>query len=285
MLTFKRIILFLSIFSISFLAACSSKSAETKGSGVKTNTTQRSLKKREQTASSSSSNTSKQGTIAYQSMSSDDRQHLIFDFQVIPDASGNTNPNIPSEMQVVAQIHNNSNKRVVFDLSKFMIVVPGYVKNSDKTGKIKIDPNKEFDVGSLFVDVNAQAFVSAGAFCYDNNDLKLAYTYLASGNGDVTSANLTNTQIIEINRAEDQTQQKNTDTQNVITNGMQAIRLVSHAEAIEPDTLSVEERDGGWHVYRGDDVDAQVSPNGSVTWDNGETQTYEELSKPTTSGF
>ncbi len=73
--------------------------------------------------------------------------------------------------------------------------------------------------------------------------------------------------------------------QHVINSTNDAVRLVAHAMATDGDVWTGTPVDGGFKVSRSDtNTSAFVHYDGSVTWDDGTTQPYSEVSAPETNG-
>lgn len=81
-------------------------------------------------------------------------------------------------------------------------------------------------------------------------------------------------------------QQSSSNSQHhVINNANDAARLVAHAEAADDDLYHATPVKGGFEVVRQSlSQKAFVHYDGSVTWDDGETQPYSEVSAPESNG-
>lgn len=102
------------------------------------------------------------------------------------------------------QVTNQSAKNVKLDEAKIVWTKVGQEAapvHADQTKSITVKPHKTRTVTKLFSNFASQNLAGAGAFCYQNADHKLAYSYQAFKDGGVTSANLTDQQLIAMNTA------------------------------------------------------------------------------------
>lgn len=276
------------------------------------------IHKNETQKSTDTSKISKQtvSEVYYTDLSKADRAKFNFAFKATEDSTGAPNPG--EEDTIRMAVTNHTNKIVQFDRSKFMIFADAEHKKVSKlTGLLTVKPGETKKITEIFDHVNGQFLVGAGIFLYLNQHYPLAYTYYAFRKDGVTSANLTDKKLIKINTPHQESQESSqgdarSSTQSandsssssqendeaagnstagstqstVITNAAQAIALMAHADSVIADTLTAKPVAGGWLVTQKETgaLTCTVHPDGSATWDDGTTQSYAELSAPTTSG-
>jgi len=105
---------------------------------------------------------------------------------------------------------------------------------------------------------------------------------LGSNSKEQSSNNQTNS---NNNGSANDDQQTKSNSSSPIQSAQDAANLVEHSMHTEPGTFQATPTgDGGYAIY-GDGQDGQVGyvhSDGSITWSNGDTQSYGELSAPTT---
>ncbi|MFD1483827.1 hypothetical protein ACFQ5J_01010 [Lacticaseibacillus baoqingensis] len=146
---------------------------------------------------SQSQSQSQVASIYYHQLSVAQQHQVSFTFKAIADET-----QAHGHYLVDMTVANDTNKRVEFDQSKFLLspAVGAAPIKSTKTGTLTIAPKQRKTVTGLFA-ATAANFTGAGEFCYLNRDYLLAYSFQADKAGGATSKNRTDQTLIAKNQA------------------------------------------------------------------------------------
>ncbi|WP_040536340.1 hypothetical protein [Schleiferilactobacillus shenzhenensis] len=155
-----------------------------------------------QTSQAAASRESKQAYY-YDSLAAADRKKIAFAFKANEDSTGHQEVGVPYNVNMA--VRNMTDKTIKFDQRDFLVYLDSHHKsNSARSGELVLKPGETTTVHNLFKGVGGQSFVGGGMFVYLNSQLPLAYTYQAFMRDGVTSANLKDQKVIDINNPQPQ---------------------------------------------------------------------------------
>ncbi len=246
----------------------------------------------------------------YQDLSKSDRGNLDFTFKAVEDDStSSTDTNYIVDMTM----KNKNTKDIKLDLSKFFMLNP-YDKDtkvtSSKKQTITLKSGQKKTVKQIFENVPKDVIDGQGAYYYLNKNYRLAYIYNSTNNKGAVSNNLNDSTAKKFNKKQAEkdnepstTDESTTDTStttdngrqqsntqnssasnNIINTSRQAIGLFKHMYAMGArGDIVADPVSGGFYVHttEGSDMSATIYYDGSVSYSNGDQDSYDQVSGTT----
>jgi hypothetical protein len=109
----------------------------------------------------------------YNDLNSSEKSKVTFDFDPQMDESGD----LPvSEYIISMKVTNNTDKKIQFDLSKFIVKIESYTQfSSSQSGTLTVSPGQTKNVNQLFENIGGQSLLDPlGEYLYLNRDNVLA---------------------------------------------------------------------------------------------------------------